>query len=80
MELDPCIPKTWPRFELTVRHGSSRYEIVVENPGGVSHGVVTAQLDGHEVLDRPLRAPLQDDGATHTLHVRLGSVLPTAHG
>jgi cyclic beta-1,2-glucan synthetase len=80
LELDPCIPKTWPGFELTVRHGSSRYEIVVENPGGVSRGVISAQLDGQEIHDRPLTAPLVDDGATHTLRVRLGSVAPPPHG
>ena len=33
LELDPCIPKDWPRFEMTLRHRSARYEIVVENPG-----------------------------------------------
>jgi hypothetical protein len=26
LHLDPCIPKTWPRFEMTVRYRSSRYE------------------------------------------------------
>ncbi len=33
LHLDPCIPRAWPRFEITVRHRSARYEIVVENPG-----------------------------------------------
>ena len=32
LHLDPCIPKAWPKFEITVRRQSTRYEIVVDNP------------------------------------------------
>jgi cyclic beta-1,2-glucan synthetase len=42
LELNPCIPMTWPKFELTVRYGSARYEIVVENPDRVTRGVAAA--------------------------------------
>ncbi len=73
LELDPCIPRGWPQFELTVRYRSARYEIVVENPDGVTRGVAAAQLDGLTILERPLRAPLKDDGATHKLRLRLGT-------
>ena len=38
--LDPCIPREWPGFEIVFRYRSSRYEISVENPAGVSRGVV----------------------------------------
>ncbi|HEX5380077.1 MAG TPA: glycosyl transferase, partial [Phenylobacterium sp.] len=72
LRLDPCIPSTWPRFEVTLRHGTSRYEIEVENPLGVQQGVVSAELDGTEVTPRPLIVPLKDDGAVHRLRVRLG--------
>ena len=44
--VDPCIPKEWPGFEASLQHGSSRYEIRVENPEGVEHGVVCASVDG----------------------------------
>jgi len=44
--VDPCIPRAWPRYDVTVRHGRSRYLIVVENPRGVNRGVATADLDG----------------------------------
>ncbi len=33
--IDPCIPKAWSGFEASIRHGSSRYEIRIENPDGV---------------------------------------------
>jgi cyclic beta-1,2-glucan synthetase len=71
--LDPCISKTWRRFELTIRHKSARYEIVVENPEGLSQGVLSCELDGKAVADRPIRLPLFDDGTTHSIILRLGS-------
>ena len=75
--LDPCIPNVWPGFELTLRHGSARYEILVENPDGVGRGIASAQLDEQTILERPLRLPLADDGLTHRLRVRLGqSAIP----
>ncbi len=72
LRLDPCIPRSWPGFEITLRHGSSRYEIVVENPEGVQHGVVAAELDGAMINTQPLSVSLQDDGVIHRLQVRLG--------
>lgn len=35
---DPCLPKAWEGFEVTVRQRSSRYRITIENFGGVSRG------------------------------------------
>jgi cyclic beta-1,2-glucan synthetase len=70
--VDPCIPKAWAGFEFSLRHGSSRYEIRVENPDGVERGVVFAAADGNKVNVQPLRLPLADDGATRRLVVRLG--------
>ena len=72
LRLDPCIPRSWPRFEITLRHGTSRFEIVVENPQGVQRGVAAAELDGEKIAARPLSIPLKDDGAVHRLQVRLG--------
>jgi cyclic beta-1,2-glucan synthetase len=70
--VDPCIPKAWAGFEFSLRHGSSRYEICVENPSGVERGVVLATCDGKIVEERPLRLLLADDGAVHRLVIRLG--------
>ena len=72
LEIDPCIPKAWPRFEITFRHGSARYEIAVENPDGVSRGVTRVELDGEALPGRTTRIPLADDGATHRVRVVLG--------
>ncbi len=72
MHLDPCIPKSWPGFEMWVRHGTARYRIVVENPEATGRGIRTASLDGTIVDERPLRLRLVDDGAAHDIHVALG--------
>lgn len=72
IHIDPCIPSHWPRYSMTLRHGSARYEIAVENPDGVSRGVVKATCDGLIVETRPLRLPLVDDGKAHHVKVWLG--------
>ena len=72
LHLDPCIPKSWPMFEMVVRRQSSRYEIRVDNPTGVSRGVCFAEVDGVEIVGRPLRLPIVEDGAVHRVRVRLG--------
>jgi cyclic beta-1,2-glucan synthetase len=72
MHLDPCVPRSWPHFEMTVRHRSARYEIVVENPAGVARGVLSAAVDGLMITERPLRFPLLNDGAVHQVRVTLG--------
>jgi cyclic beta-1,2-glucan synthetase len=70
--LAPCIPKQWPRFEVAFRHASARYEIAVENPNGVSRGVISTVVDGTPLPDGIARIPLQDDGATHRVQIVLG--------
>ena len=70
--LDPCVPRTWPEFRVSLRYRGTRYEIVVENPQGVSRGVVTLQLDGAELPLQPGSVPLVDDGATHEVRAVLG--------
>jgi cyclic beta-1,2-glucan synthetase len=72
LHLDPCIPKAWPRFQMSVRRKSTRYEILVDNPVGVSCGVCFAEIDGVEIIERPLRLPMVDDGDVHRVHVTLG--------
>jgi cyclic beta-1,2-glucan synthetase len=70
--LDPCIPTSWPRFELTYKHRSARYHITVENPRGVSRSISSITLDGSALPSGPARVPLVDDGATHNVSVILG--------
>ncbi len=73
--LDPCVPRAWPAFAIAFRHHSARYEIVVENPRGVSRGVASVALDGAPV-DGATGIPLADDGKTHRVLVVLGEGSP----
>jgi cyclic beta-1,2-glucan synthetase len=70
--IDPCIPSKWPGFEIVYRHGSTRYEIAVENPSGVSRGVSSAELDGKALVQRPAQIALADDNVTHRVRIILG--------
>jgi cyclic beta-1,2-glucan synthetase len=73
LELEPCVPRAWPRYEISFRYHSAKYEIVVENPQGVSRGVASTELDGG-LLPAGAGIPLVDDGATHQVRVILGGV------
>jgi cyclic beta-1,2-glucan synthetase len=72
LTVDPCIPSGWPGFEVTYKHGSSRYQIVVENPHGVCRGIVRASLDGHEMRATPCEIALVDDASYHYARITLG--------
>jgi cyclic beta-1,2-glucan synthetase len=72
LHLDPCIPPTWPRFTVTFRYHSSRYDIVVENPHHVTRGVSSVTLDG-ATLGKESSIPLVDDDNTHSVCVTLGT-------
>jgi len=69
--LDPVIPKDWPGFEVAIVWRSARYDITVQNPAGVSRGVVSITLDGTE-LPADQMVTLVDDGASHRVEVKLG--------
>jgi cyclic beta-1,2-glucan synthetase len=72
LELNPCIPRAWPGFEINFRYHSARYEIVVDNPHGVSRGVVSVDLDGQALQGVGVAIPLVDDGVMHRVRVVLG--------
>jgi len=70
LRVEPCIPASWPGFELTYRYRSSTYRILVDNSVGKGRGVRSVDLDGELLPDHVV--PLGDDGKSHTVRVRLG--------
>jgi cyclic beta-1,2-glucan synthetase len=70
--IDPCIPRAWPGFEITFKHGASRYHIAVENPDGVCRGIVKASLDDREISRTPCAIALVDDAEYHYARITLG--------
>jgi cyclic beta-1,2-glucan synthetase len=72
LRLAPCLPPDWPRVEIVLRHLSSRYEIVIENPQHVSRGILRLELDGVRLPEGQDYIELVDDGNTHQVQVLLG--------
>jgi len=72
--IDPTIPKAWRHFDITFRYHSTRYEIAVENPHGVSRGVARVEIGGKLIQGNPVLIPLSDDGAIHRVRVTLDVV------
>ena len=70
LRLSPCIPRSWPRFELSYRYRSATYRIAVDNSAGTGRGVISVELDGERVPNDTLS--MTDDGKTHHAVVRLG--------
>jgi cellobiose phosphorylase len=66
----PNIPADWPSFEILFRHGTARYEILIENPHRVGHGVARIELDGIRLATDHIE--LADDDRTHEIRVTLG--------
>jgi len=68
--IDPCIPSSWPEYQICWRFLDSRYEISVTNPMRRCRGVSWATLDGAPVEAGAI--PLVNDGRTHQVYVQLG--------
>ncbi len=69
LRMAPCIPATWPGFEVRFKYRSTLYEIIVENPKRVSSGVLEIKLDGKAVSGA---VQLKDDGLVHRVLVAMG--------
>jgi cyclic beta-1,2-glucan synthetase len=68
---NPCIPKAWRNYSMVYQHETTRYDIAIENPNGVSHGIATIDLDG-ERQSGANSITLVDDGQVHQVRVVLG--------
>ncbi len=68
--IDPCIPSSWPGYEIAWRVRTTQYRITVSNPDRLCRGVRAATLDGVAVTAAAI--PLVDDGGSHDVRVVLG--------
>jgi cyclic beta-1,2-glucan synthetase len=78
LEVDPCIPASWPGFRATVRHGATAYRLRVENPEGVRRGVRGLWVDGQPVAGDGVL--LVDDARQHEVLAILGHGLGLGRG
>ena len=70
LEINPCVPRWWRDFEITYRRGGAVYRIKVENPLGVSRGVVNVEVDG--VVQTDSAFTVVDDEKTHNVRIVMG--------
>jgi cyclic beta-1,2-glucan synthetase len=70
VEMDPCIPSSWPEYEISWLVGRTRYVISVSNPAHRCRGIARAELDGAPADPRAIA--LIEDGATHKVRLVLG--------
>ncbi len=69
--LKPCLPPSWPSFELSYRFGKSTLHVVVENAQGREASQDALTVDGRTQAEgTPI--PLVDDGRTHEVQLRVG--------
>jgi cellobiose phosphorylase len=70
LQIEPCIPISWPGYQLTYRFGSATYQVRVDNSAGAGRGVRSITADGQQVKEDSVR--LSDDGQVHEIQVILG--------
>lgn len=68
--IDPCVPNGWKHYEIRRKFRDAEYDIVIDNPDGVSRGVKSLLLNGKPV-DGNL-VPHQAAGSVNKVEVTLG--------
>ncbi len=72
LQMDPCIPKEWQKFEISYRRGSATYDITVLNPQGRNRAIAACEVDGEMRNPPPAMLDLADDGRAHQIRLTLG--------
>jgi N,N'-diacetylchitobiose phosphorylase len=67
--IDPCIPASWPGFEISREWRGATYHIVVRNDRHVEKGVGSIALDGERITGA---VPPQPAGSVHEVEVQMG--------
>jgi cyclic beta-1,2-glucan synthetase len=73
LRLDPCLPKDWPRLDVTVSLGTTRLAITVLNPHRSGRGILSAQIDGVDSPAGPGPLVLPLSGRSQRVTVVLGA-------
>lgn len=70
LTIEPCIPTSWPGFEVNREWRGATYQIKVQNPNGVSKGVQSITLNGEPVTGA---IPAQAEGSVNEVVVVLAN-------
>ena len=57
LHLDPCVPESWPGFEVTLRRNSTQFNIRVDNPDHVAKGIASARIEEPGLRTAPSLRP-----------------------
>lgn len=68
--MNPVIPTSWQGFSMIYWHGEACYDIHVENPGHLSSGIASIELNGQKLPDKKI--PLERSPGKHVVKVILG--------
>ncbi len=67
LRIHPCVPTTWPEYELSYRFGTSQYEVLVREPAAVQRRGARVTVDGVHIASGIIA--LVDDGTHHRVIV-----------
>jgi cellobiose phosphorylase len=70
LRFEPCIPASWPGYELNYKYGSATYRIRFDNSKRVGRGMLSVTMDGTVSADGSIG--LSADGLTHDVRVAIG--------
>ena len=70
LKFEPCVPASWPAYQIDYRYGSATYRIRFDNSKGIGRGVHSVALDGEPIANGSV--PLVEDGRVHDVHVEIG--------
>jgi cyclic beta-1,2-glucan synthetase len=70
LRIDPTLPHEWERVDIRYRCGEAVYEIRIDNPEHVMHGVAALEMDGRPVPQLEIR--LERALVLHRVVVRMG--------
>jgi cellobiose phosphorylase len=68
--IDPCLPEKWGAYSMRYTYIDTIYEIKVNNPDGISKGVLQVSVDNE--LQKDLTIALVNDRKTHQVEVLMG--------
>jgi len=69
LEIDPCIPEEWDKFEVCRKWRNAIYNIEINNPSGVQKGIKSIKLNG-KLVSNPI--PIQRVGSINNVEVEMG--------
>jgi len=68
--IDPCVPKSWEKFNVKRKFRNAIYDITISNPQKVNKGLKSICVDGQKITGSVV--PIFNDGKEHKVEVELG--------